>query len=124
VAVSEAFEAVKAAMSDLAIHTALEAIWSAMTAANGYFAEAAPWAVRKTDPERADTILYATIDAIRQLAIMAQWVIPDGASRILDLLAVDEGARSFEALVVSLVPGTSLPAPSGVFPRLELSEPA
>lgn len=119
-AVRDAMTSITAAMDGLAIHTALEAIWSAMTVANGYFADQAPWGVRKTDPERADTILYKTVDAIRALAILAQWVIPDGAGRILDLVGQPADQRGFEHLDTALVPGTELPAPSGVFPRLEL----
>jgi methionyl-tRNA synthetase len=110
------------AMRDLAIHNALEAIWSAARDANQYFADAAPWSVRKTDPERADTILHLTIEAIRRIAIMARWAIPDGADRLLDLLGQDAAARSFTALAEPVVAGTVLPPPSGVFPRLELTE--
>jgi methionyl-tRNA synthetase len=109
-------------MKDLAIHNALEAVWSAARDANQYFADAAPWSVRKTDPARADAILHLTIEAIRRIAIMARWAIPDGADRLLDLLGQDAGARDFEALGVPVVAGTVLPAPSGVFPRLELAE--
>jgi methionyl-tRNA synthetase len=119
-AVRDAMTSITSAMDGLAIHTALEAIWGAMTVANGYFADQAPWSVRKTDPERADTILYKTVDAIRALAILAQWVIPDGAGRILDLVGQPADERGFEHLYVALVPGAELPAPSGVFPRLEL----
>ncbi|MBK8631817.1 MAG: methionine--tRNA ligase [Sphingomonadales bacterium] len=118
--VHDTMASVTTAMEDLAIHTALEAIWSAMTVANGYFADQAPWSVRKTDPERADTILFRTVDAIRALAILAQWVIPDGAARILDLVGQPLDKRGFGDLGVALVPGTDLPAPAGVFPRLEL----
>jgi methionyl-tRNA synthetase len=110
------------AMRDLAIHNALEAVWSAARDANQYFADAAPWSVRKTDPERADAILHLTIEAIRRIAIMSRWAIPDGADRLLELLGQDAGARDFEALGVPVVAGTALPAPSGVFPRLELTE--
>jgi methionyl-tRNA synthetase len=109
-------------MKDLAIHNALEAVWSAARDANQYFADAAPWSVRKTDPERADAILHLTIEAIRRIAIMSRWAIPDGADRLLELLGQDAGARDFEALGVPVVAGTVLPAPSGVFPRLELTE--
>jgi len=110
------------AMRDLAIHNALEAIWSAARDANQYFADAAPWSVRKTDPARADAILHLTIEAIRRITIMARWAIPDGADRLLDLLGQEAGARDFDALGMSVVAGTVLPAPSGVFPRLELTE--
>ncbi|MEQ1688592.1 MAG: methionine--tRNA ligase, partial [Sphingopyxis sp.] len=109
------------AMRDLAIGRALEAIWGAMSDANLYFAEQAPWALRKTDSARADTVLYTTAEALRRLAIMASWAIPDGAAKMLDLLAVPSDARGFAALGTPLVAGTLLPSPSGVFPRLELA---
>jgi len=114
-----------AAMADLAIHTALEAIWSAARDANQYFADQAPWSVRKTDPGRADTILYYAAEAVRRIAIMARWAIPESADKLLDLLGQGAGARDFDALNRPIAGGTSLPAPSGVFPRLEMAvEPA
>ncbi|WP_277970802.1 methionine--tRNA ligase [Sphingomonas echinoides] len=107
------------AMKDLSLHNALEAVWSAARDANQYFADQAPWSVRKTDPARADTILYHAADAIRRIAILARWAIPGGADKLLDLLAQSADARRFEALAHPLASGTVLSAPSGVFPRLE-----
>jgi methionyl-tRNA synthetase len=108
-------------MPNLALGSAIESIWKAMSETNQYFAEQAPWAVRKEDPVRADTILYNTAEAIRQLAILAQWVIPEGARKVLDLLGQPQDMREFSYLHTSLEAGLSLPAPSGVFPRLELA---
>jgi len=110
-----------AAMGELAIHTALEAIWSAARDANQYFADQAPWSVRKTDPARADTILYYAAEAVRRIAIMARWAIPESADKLLDLLGQGANVRNFDALNRPIEPGTELPAPSGVFPRLEMA---
>ena len=108
-----------AAMGELALHNALEAIWAAARDANQYFADQAPWAVRKTDPARADTVLYHAADAVRRLAILARWAIPGGADKLLDLLAQAADARDFSALGHVLAPELALPTPAGVFPRLE-----
>ena len=108
-----------AAMRDLGLHIALDAIWSAARDANQYFADQAPWSVRKTDPERADTILYHAADAIRRIAILTRWAIPGGADALLDLLGQAIDARTFEALGHPLAAGLTLPPPVGVFPRLE-----
>jgi methionyl-tRNA synthetase len=110
-----------AAMGELAIHTALEAIWSAARDANQYFADQAPWSVRKTDPARADTILYYAAEAVRRIAIMARWAIPESADKLLDLLGQGADMRNFDALNRPIETGTALPAPSGVFPRLEMA---
>jgi methionyl-tRNA synthetase len=119
VAISAAELAASAAMSDLAINTALEAIWQAMSSANLYFAEQAPWTVRKTDAARADTILYFTLEAVRRLAILASWAIPNGCGKILTLLG-QSSTPSFADLSKPLEAGTVLPMPVGAFPRLEL----
>ncbi len=111
---------IDAAMAELALNRALEAIAEGVGEANRYFAEMAPWAVRKADPVRADAILYQTSEAIRVLAILARWAIPTACDRLLDQLGQGEGARDFAALAMPLIPGTALPPPQGVFPRLEL----
>ena len=62
--------------------------------ANRYFAGAEPWALRKTDPARMGTVLYVTAEAVRQVAILVQPVMPDSAAKLLDLLGVpDERAQ-------------------------------
>ena len=106
-------------MEDRAIHKALGAIWDVVAEANRYFAGEEPWALKKTDPERMGTVLYVTAEVIRQVAILAQPVVPGSAEKLLDLLKVEADARGFDALGEGgrLKPGTELPKPAGVFPR-------
>jgi methionyl-tRNA synthetase len=118
-AITAAERSASTAMTDLAINTALEAIWQAMSAANLYFAEQAPWTVRKTDPARADTILYFTVEAVRRLAILASWAIPEGCGKVLTQLG-QSPTPNFAELPNVIQPGTILPIPVGAFPRLEL----
>ena len=103
------------------IHLALARLWEVMGAANRYIDEQAPWALRKSDPARMATVLYTLAEAIRRLAILAQPVMPGSAARILDQLAVAPGARGFAQVAAAplLVPGTPLPAPVGIFPRIQ-----
>jgi len=112
------------AMDELALHRALEIVWEGVGEANRYFADAAPWALRKTDPATADAILYWTAETVRQLAILVRWAIPASADKLLDQLGVAADARDLAALAVPLAAGATLPAPAGVFPRLELESAA
>jgi methionyl-tRNA synthetase len=109
----------RAAMKEQQIHLALNAVWAVVADTNRYFAAAAPWELRKSDPKRMETVLYVTAEIIRQIAILAQPAMPISAGKLLDLVAVDEAARNFVALGPAgrLQPGTALPAPVGVFPR-------
>src|SRR5690606_4062328 len=107
------------AMDDQAIRQMLNAIWQVVGDANRYFAVQEPWALRKADPARMATVLYVTIEVVRQVAILAQPVMPESCEKLLDLLGLHAEARAFEQLgsYGRLVPGTPLPAPEGVFPR-------
>ena len=110
-------ERIEGAMQDLALNRALEIIWDGVALANRYFADMAPWSLRKEDPAMADGVLYWTAEAVRQLAILARWAIPASADKLLDLLGQGADARDFAALATPIAPGTQLPAPQGVFPR-------
>jgi len=61
--------------------------------------------------------VYVTAEVVRQIAIMAQAVMPDACGKMLDSLGVPPDARSFAAIAERIKPGTVLPAPVGVFPR-------
>src|SRR6185369_17108620 len=97
----------------------LDAVWAVVADANRYFASEEPWAKRKTDPERMQTILYSTAEVVRQVAILAQPATPTGAGKLLDALGQGADARSFKALGEAgrLQPGLAIPPPAGVFPR-------
>jgi methionyl-tRNA synthetase len=106
------------AMERQAIHRVLEAIWAVVADANRYFAAEAPWALKKTDPERMATVLYVTAEVLRQLGILAQPFIPASAEKLLDQLAVGD-MRDFARLGEAgrLVPGSGLGVLAPIFPR-------
>ena len=110
-------EASRTAMATQQIHQWLHAVWAVVAEANRYFAGEAPWALAKTDPARQKTVLYVTAEVVRQVAILAQPVMPDSSAKLLDSLGVPAGARDFAALATRITAGTALPAPVGVFPR-------
>jgi methionyl-tRNA synthetase len=109
----------RTAMSTQQIHHWLNAVWAVVAEANRYFAGEAPWALAKTDPPRQRTVLYVTAEVIRQIAILAQPVMPESSAKLLDSLGIPADVRDFSALGGStrVRAGTKLPAPVPVFPR-------
>ncbi|MGL4404799.1 MAG: methionine--tRNA ligase [Notoacmeibacter sp.] len=116
----------KDAISKQLVHKALDAIWDVVAETNRYFAAQAPWVLKKTDEPRMETVLWVTSEIIRVVSILAQPIMPVSASKLLDLLALPENARSFAHLSPehSMVSGTELPVPVGVFPRFVDAEKA
>jgi methionyl-tRNA synthetase len=116
----EALKNYKAAMQSFSYQEALQAITELGSAANGYIDQKEPWALKKTDPVRMGQVLYVLAETARIIAIMLQPFAPQAATKILDQLVVPQNQRSFAHLTAefALKPGTPLPAPEGVFPRL------
>jgi methionyl-tRNA synthetase len=112
--------------ADYAISKAMDAIWRVVADANRYFAGQEPWALKKTDPARMETVLWTTAEVIRMVAILIQPYVPQSAAKFLDLLAVPEDARDFSHFAHRLQSSTDLPAPTAVFPRFveEEAKPA
>jgi methionyl-tRNA synthetase len=112
-----------------ALNRSLDAIWKVVADANRYFAAQEPWALRKSDSERMNTVLYVTAEVLRQVGILVQPYMPVSAAKLLDLLAVPAERRSFARLSEQdrLPSGISLPAPQPIFPRYveaEQTQPA
>ena len=104
-------------------------VWMrAVFACNQYVDEQAPWALRKTDPERMRIVLLTLFVAVRDLAIAIRPVVPSSADRLLDQMGVPTDERGLFALVDTgwytrlRASGLRLSQPVGVFPRLELPE--
>ena len=116
----------RAAVADQQLHLALNAVWAVVAETNRYFAGAAPWELRKSDPARMATVLYVTAEVVRQVAVLTQPAMPTSMTRLLDLLAIAPAARDFAALGAGgrLVAGTPLPPPAAVFPRYVEKEDA
>jgi methionyl-tRNA synthetase len=102
-----------------AFHKALDHLWLVIGDANRYVDEQAPWALKKNDPPRMETVLYVLAETLRTLGILIQPFMPDAMSKLLDQLAVPSDRRSFAHLTkdYALKSGTPLSGPEGIFPR-------
>ena len=106
-------------MEGFALHLVLAEAWSIVGDANRYFASQEPWILRKQDPVRMATVLATTLEALRVVAILLQPFVPVAAEKLLDLLGVDAGSRSFADAGPDrrLPAGEGLPLPQPIFPR-------
>jgi methionyl-tRNA synthetase len=95
-------------------------------ACNQYVDTQAPWALRKTDPERMRAVLMTLFQAVRTLAIAIRPVVPAAADKLLDQMGIAADARDFVALsdvdwfAKLAASGFTVGQPIALFPRLEL----
>jgi methionyl-tRNA synthetase len=102
-------EEVPDAFERLSFSVGIEAWLRAVFACNAYVDTQAPWALRKTDPERMAAVLGTLVVAVRELAQAIAPVIPASAEKLLAAIAAGDG-------------GAPIPQPTPLFPRLELEE--
>ena len=114
----------RTAFGDLMLSHGLEAWLRGVFACNAYIDTAAPWALRKTDPERMNAVLATLVRAIRMLAIVVLPVVPDAAGRVLDQIGATERDHAavdddgwYDRVAAS---DFRIAPPTPVFPRLEL----
>jgi methionyl-tRNA synthetase len=122
-------------MGQLSIDRAIVNWMDGVFAANAYVDEQAPWALRKTDPDRMMAVLGALFIGIRDLAIAIQPIIPTAAGKLLDQMGIPHPPedtpeflqhRGYEALDDTdwyeelRTSGFRLGQPVGIFPRLEM----
>lgn len=117
------------AYADLALSQATELWIQAVFACNAYIDEQAPWKLKKTDPERMETVLATLYIAIAMLAVAIRPVIPESADTLLDAMNIAPDLRSFEGIVSHWYSPLAesdfkLAQPAPLFPRLELPEEA
>lgn len=105
-------------------HEALKSIWDVIGDANRYVDEMAPWALRKTDPDRMADVLWVLCEVIRVVAILIQPVMPQAAARLLDQIAVPPSERAFSLLHggASMAGGQGINKPEPIFPRYVTEE--
>ena len=115
---------VPALFGELALSQGIEAWIRAVFACNQYIDAEAPWALRKTDPERMTAVLATLCESIVDLAVAIAPVVPGSAAKLLDQMGVPNGERGFTSLAdtgrYSRLAGSVLDPPSPIFPRLEL----
>ena len=112
----------------MAFSIGIESWIRAVFACNQYVDTQAPWALRKTDPERMRAVLMTLFQAVRTLAIAIRPVVPSAADALLDQMGIADDARDFAALADTewfaklAASGFAVGQPVPIFPRLELPE--
>jgi methionyl-tRNA synthetase len=118
----------------------------AVAEANKYFSEQAPWKLRESDPERMQTILHVTLQAVDDAKTLLTPFLPRSSQAVNEMLGgaadwsgmplietVDEeGGPSYPVITGSydssfrwesrpIAPGTALAVPSPLFKKLDQS---
>jgi methionyl-tRNA synthetase len=118
-------ETIPGAFEDLSLSQAVEAWINAVFACNAYIDAQAPWALKKTDAQRMETVLATLYICIAQLAVAISPIIPTSAAKLLDTMGVVPELRTFEGIASHWYSPLAesdyrLEQPQGLFPRLEL----
>ena len=114
---------------------------------NKYLSDTAPWALRKTDPERMASVLHVAAQAVSDCNTMLSPFLPHSAQKVHEAFGRDgvfapmpqvtevddlDGGPAYPVLTgdytsvarwepVPVVPGTAVPKPTPIFTKLDAS---
>lgn len=110
-------------MKNFQFQNALNEIVLLGNKANEYIDKQAPWTLKKEGKiDEMGNVLYNLAEVVRKIAILLQPFCPVAANKLLDQLVIPQNERGFANLSDSfkLKADIGLPAPSGIFPRIEI----
>ena len=58
--------------------------------ANKYFNDSEPWAIKKKDTERMNTILFTIVEQIKNISILLNPIIPNSTIKILKTINISQ----------------------------------
>ena len=122
-----AWEGVDERMAELDFRGAVEALWVLVRGANRYIESSAPWKLNKQgDHEQLATVMYNLVDALRAIAVLAAFVLPDTTAGIWERLGLDGSPTDTpvpEGIAWGRMPaGTTVDKGEVLFPRVELED--
>ena len=86
---------------------------------NKYLADAEPWKVIKTDPERVKTILNLSLQLVANLAIAFEPFLPFSSARLREMIAMPAVEWDRLGALDLLAAGTQLGTPELLFEKIE-----
>jgi len=126
--VAKAFETANKAIDRLAIHDAINAVWTIVDALNLYITEQEPWVLAKDDAnrDRLHTVLYTAVEGLRAIAVGLSPVMPTATQKLWDALGLGEALGALTDQHLSRAGQWGI-APAGIrvssldslFPRIE-----
>jgi len=112
-------------MLNVELSPALAAVWDIVDRANHYLVEKEPWKLAKNEANRDElaSVLYASAETLRILAVLTFPVMPRAASVLWSQLGVPEALEAQRlpgaANWGGLASGTKTTKGESLFPRLE-----
>jgi methionyl-tRNA synthetase len=112
-------------MERVELSPALGAVWDLVGRANQYLVEKEPWAIAKDDARRDElgSVLYASAEVLRILAILIAPITPRAAESLWQQLGIAEALDAQRLPDASrwggLLAGTRVTKGQSLFPRLE-----
>ena len=100
------------------IDKALKSVFELISETNSYIDNQAPWLLKKNNIDRMNIVLFNALNIIRCSSLMLMPVVPISASKVLDILNIDQSERNFKFIKIVLK-DIKIINPIPIFPRID-----
>ncbi len=85
-------------MNEQELNTYIKKVVAYSFDANKYFNDSEPWALKKTDTNRMNTIMFTIVEQIKNISILLNPLIPNATNKILDIINIPIKDRNIESI--------------------------
>ena len=107
-------------MNSVQIDRALKVVFELLSETNTYIDSEAPWKLKNSNYDRMNTVLFISINIIKNCSIMLIPVIPKSSNKILDIFNIPLSNRNLIKINEIISDDINIIDPVPVFPRIEL----
>ena len=88
---------------------------------NKYFNDLKPWDLKKSNPDRMNTVIYVVLNQIRSISILLNPIIPNSTEKILSCLNIKKADITIDNLLNTefLKPGMKIMKPNILFKKID-----
>ena len=65
---------------------------------NKFFNDSKPWQLKKTNPDQMNSIIYSTVEQIKNLSILLSPLMPISTNKILDIINCEKNDRNLDGI--------------------------
>ncbi len=118
VRVADAKKKVIESIDSFEFRSGLQAIISLARDGNRYLTRSAPWNLLRTDPKRAETVIYVSVSLARALTILSAPYLPNFTKRTSVMLGLNSYESGYEALEKELPPDSVIGRPAPPYQKV------
>ncbi len=120
--IKDSIHVIRLALDEYEFKKIADAVLRLASYGNRYFQSNAPWKLTKTEPEKAEKVVYNALNLVKAIAVLMEPIMPVKGKELLTQLGYIHHDLPLEEALTPMVKGKALDKPTTLFKQLPEEE--